>query len=139
MRVSPSLAEKIGGWCHFSLSYVERLPMMPYRACFPIPHRKGWETKPFSLSHAEGLTTKPYCACFAIPRRKGWVTTPFSLSHAKRVTTKPYCARFAISHRKGWGTVPFFTKSRRGANNEALLHVFCHPSPKKLGDCANFH
>jgi hypothetical protein len=42
-------------------------------------------------------------------------------------------ALFAIPHRKGWGTAPFFTKSCRGAVNEALSRAFHHPCPKRLG------
>jgi hypothetical protein len=42
-------------------------------------------------------------------------------------------ALYAIPRRKGWGMAPFFTKSRRGAVNEALSRTFRHPSLKRLG------
>jgi hypothetical protein len=43
-RISPSVVEKVGGWCRFSLNRAEGLATKPYHARFTIPRRKGWGT-----------------------------------------------------------------------------------------------
>jgi hypothetical protein len=139
-RISPSVVEKVGGWCRFSLNRAEGLATKPYHARFTIPRRKRLgDGAIFHSVMLKGWQPSPITRVSSSLAEKVGDGAVFSLSHAERLATKPYRARFAIPRQKSWGTAPFFAKSRRGADNEALLLAFCHPSPKRLWDGVVFH